>query len=136
MAGLLQDLKDPDGALRLANRLLSATGMLHVNVANAGSLHRRLAMAMGMISAVTDLSDRNRKFAQSHVYNSATLRDAVEKAGFSIEDEGGYFIKPFTHQQMASIQNVLTPQVISGLTTLGRELPEIASEIYVNARPS
>ena len=136
MSGLLHELQDPDGAILLANKVLSAAGMLHVSVPNAGSLHRRLARTMGLISAINELSERNRRLSQYRVYERATLREAIVSAGFSVEDEGGYFIKPFTNQQMASIENVVSAEVLSGLMQLGRELPNLASEIYVNARPS
>jgi SAM-dependent methyltransferase len=134
IAGLLHELRDPDGAISLAREVLDATGMLHVNVPNAGSMHRRLAKAMGMISSVNELSDRNRKFGQYRVYDSVALHEAVTRAGFSVEEEGGYFIKPFTDQQMTSIENVLTPKVIGGLVQLGQDFPELACEIFVNAR--
>ena len=48
----------------------------------------------------------------------------------------GYFLKPFTHAQMESMASVMTPEVLDGLWHLGRELPDLASEIFVDASPS
>lgn len=42
-------------------------------------------------------------------------------------------MKPFTNAQMASIQELLSPAMLRGLWQLGRELPDLASEIYINA---
>jgi hypothetical protein len=136
MSGLLNELPDPDRAILLAREVVSAAGALHVSVPNAGSLHRRLAMAMGMISSLHELSASNRLFAQYRVYDRETLREAVVKGGFSVAEEGGYLMNPFANEQMTSMASMLTPQIVSGLTRLGGELPELASEIFVNARPS
>lgn len=136
MSSLLHELDDPDAAISLAREVLSVTGTLHVTVPNAGSLHRRLGRAMGLISALDELSETNRTFAQRRVYDRASLRDAVTSGGFSVTAEGGYLIKPFTNEQMTSIMGALTPAITAGLMQLGKELPDLASEIFVDARPS
>lgn len=134
MSGLLQEISDPQTLLSAARQLLSRTGLLHVNVANAYSLHRRLAKSMGLISDVHQLSARNRKLMQAHVYDATSLKKAITTEKFLPVEEGGYLIKPFTHQQMESIQNILSPEILEGLWKLGQEMPELASEIYINAR--
>jgi hypothetical protein len=60
----------------------------------------------------------------------------LASAGFSVRDSGGYFLKPFTHAQMESIAALMTPDILDGLWQLGRELPDLASEIFVDASPS
>jgi hypothetical protein len=35
---------------------------------------------------------------------------------------------------MTAIKNILTREILDGLWILGKEIPELASEIYVNAR--
>lgn len=133
ISGLLQEISEPDAILDAARQLLLQTGLLHVNVANAYSFHRRLAQSMGLITDVHQLSDRNKNFVQSRVYDRTSLRETVTTAGFVPVKEGGYFIKPFTHKQMESIEELVSPQMMEGLLKLGVELPELASEIYINA---
>lgn len=135
ISGLLQEIPDPEVILLNARQLLSQTGLLHVNVSNAYSFHRRLAKAMGLIADVHQLSDRNVNLRQSCVYDRLSLREAVTKVGFVPVEEGGYFIKPFTHEQMESMEDLFSQQMLEGLSTLGRELPDLASEIYINAVP-
>lgn len=135
VAGLLGEVPDPGAILNAARKAVAPAGMLHVNVANAYSLHRRLARAMGLIADEHDMSDRNRALEQSRIYDPASLRADVEAAGFRVVEEGGYFLKPFTHSQMEGLGDMLTPSMLDGLWTLGREMPELASEIYVNAVP-
>jgi hypothetical protein len=57
----------------------------------------------------------------------------VAAAGFEIEGSGGIMLKPFTHAQMESLP-FTTPSLLSGLELLGSELPDLAAEVYVEAR--
>jgi hypothetical protein len=103
-------------------------------VSNAYSLHRRLAAESGLIDDVHDLSERNRDLAQYRVFDLDSLRAVVTAAGFAPHEAGGICLKPFTNAQMAQVLPLLPTDVLRGLERLGRQLPELASEIYVNAR--
>jgi dTDP-4-amino-4,6-dideoxygalactose transaminase/SAM-dependent methyltransferase len=133
ISGLLNELEDPLVVLRAARETLADIGLLHVNVPNAFSFHRRLAVAMGIIPDVHHPSERNIELAQFHLFDRESLQSTLRDAGFVPRDEGGYFLKPFTHAQMASIQELLSPAMLTGFWQLGRELPDLAAEIYVNA---
>ena len=133
-AGLLHEVEDPVAILRAARSLVAGGGIVHVSVPNALSLHRRLAKAMSIIRDEKQLSDRNRQLSQYRVFDLEDLVEVSARAGFGVVDRGGYFIKPFTHAQMQVIQPLLPEQVMQGLWLLGRALPELASEIYVNLR--
>jgi hypothetical protein len=129
---MLNEVESPAEILAAARGLLGAAGTVHVNVPNAHSLHRRLARAMGIIQSEHQLTERNRQLAQYRVYDPRSLAEMVTGAGFRIVERGGYFLKPFTHAQMESLGPLLSEQMLDGLWRLGRELPELASEIYVN----
>lgn len=133
-SGVLHEVPEVPKVLEAVHQLLQGGGLLHANVPNSASLHRRLARAMGLIADEKQLTERNLALAQFRVFDRQSLKHAVEAAGFAIEEQGGYFIKPFTHAQMQAIRPILTTEVLDGLWELGRELPELASEIYVNAR--
>ena len=134
LSGLLNEVADPQVLLRAARHVLAADGLIHVSVPNAFSLHRRLAAESGLIDDVHELTERNRALAQVRVFDPASLRVTVTEAGFAPEEEGGIFLKPFTNAQMAQVTTLLPREVLQGLERLGRELPQLASEIYVNAR--
>lgn len=133
-SGLLNEVERPEGILRSARSLLGTRGIMHVNVPNAYSLHRRLARAMGIIDTEKQLTARNRNLAQYRVFDMDTLTKLVERAGFRVVEKGGYFLKPFTHAQMESLSSMLSRRMLDGLWRLGREVPEFASEIYVNVK--
>lgn len=134
LSAVLHEVSDPDAILRAARLLLAPGGTFHVNVPNAFSFHRRLARAMGLIADERSLGDRNQALAQYRVFDLPALVAVVEKAGFVVERSGGYLLKPFTHKQLESIPHLMTPEVLAGLWQLGQELPEWASEIYVDTR--
>ncbi len=133
-SSLLHEIGDSSRILESCKALLSSSGMFHVNVPNVLSFHRRLARAMGLIKSEYEPSQRNVRLDQPHLFDRATLRALLESNGFEVVSEGGYLIKPFTHTQMESIKSILTEDILRGLWLLGREHPELACEIFVNAR--
>lgn len=134
MAGLLNEVPNPARLVGAARALLEPGGVFHASVPNAFSFHRRLARAMGLIPQETARSLRNEALAQYHNFDLPELAALVRAAGFTVQDSGGYLMKPFTHQQMESLGQLTTPALLDGLWQLGRELPEWASEIYVTAQ--
>jgi 2-polyprenyl-3-methyl-5-hydroxy-6-metoxy-1,4-benzoquinol methylase len=130
-SSLLHEVPDAAALLGALRRMCGPATRVHVNVPNAGSLHRRLAQSMGLIDSIHALSARNQMFQQPRVFDAASLRAAAEQAGFKLLAEGGYLIKPFTHAQMDEIAAVTTPALLDGLYTLGQEMPELAAEIFV-----
>jgi hypothetical protein len=132
---LLQAIPDPVDWLRVIRGSLARGGWLLLGVPNALSFHRRLARAMGLIADERELSERDRRGFHQNVFDMEHLHSVTNRAGFTLECDGGYFIKPFTHAQMERVgTDVLTPEVLDGLWTMGRMIPELASEIYVLAR--
>ncbi|MCY0878021.1 MAG: class I SAM-dependent methyltransferase [Firmicutes bacterium] len=138
MAGLLHEVAHPPALLRAATALMGPHTVLHVSVPNRTSLHRRLALAMGLIDVLDAPSAINRALGQPRVYDQPQLANELERAGLTIVHAGGYFLKPFTHAQMDAIAPLLGAQVLDGLFRLGEALPDLASEIYCDAvlRPS
>jgi len=133
-SGMLNEIREPVKFLEGIKMILKPHGTLHVNVPNAGSLHRRLGQAMNLITRLEDKSTRNKSLMQYHNFDMPVLRSTLTGTGFSIIESGGYFLKPFTHQQMMAVRKILTQDVLNGLWHLGKDFPELATEIYVNAK--
>ena len=70
---------------------------------------------------------------QHRVYSLATLQRDLQAAGLRPVEDGGILMKPFTHAQMSTVVDALGSDILEGLAVLGRELPELSSEIFVNA---
>lgn len=138
-SGVLAEVPDVGAFLDALKRLMAPGSVLHVNAANARSLHRRLAQAMGLIGDLRTLSERNTRLQQQRVYDLDSLGAALMAAGLEIRDTGGYFVKPFTHDQMEAVAALLPSEVLDGLQALGRVEADLAAEIFVTAalsRPS
>jgi SAM-dependent methyltransferase len=135
---LLHEVPDPRRLLAAARRACAPGGVLHVNVPNATSLHRLLAVAMGLIPDPAATSDTQRTMQQRAVYDAAGLHREVTGAGFDVRASGSLFVKPFTHAQMQHLVDVgfLTPHLLDGLDALAARLPELGSELWVDAVPA
>lgn len=133
-SSVLHEVQSPPDLLAAILDLMSAETLLHVNVPNAQSFHRRLARSMGLIADTRTMSERNQRFFHHRVYDLPTLRHELTAAGLHVVDAGGHFVKPFTHDQMTQIAPTVGGPVLDGLFQLGREIPELASEIFVEAR--
>ena len=133
---LLHEVASAIEFLKAAHSIMGEQSVLHVNVPNATSFHRMLAKSMGLIGEVKELSNRDIKFMHNRVYDANSLRYDVQAADLVPIKEGGYFIKPFTHAQMELVTPVIGDKFLDGLYSMGKELPNLASEIYIEASRS
>lgn len=133
---LLHEVEDPQALLASARRLCTLHTVLHVNVPNAHSLHRQLAMAMGLIKHPGELSATQRAMQQRATYDTNSLTAELTQAGFTVQEQGSLFVKPFTHAQMQSLvdSGFLNAELLNGLDQLANTLPSLGSEIWCNAR--
>lgn len=134
---VLHEVPDPVAMLHAIKRLCGPNTVLHVNVPNALSLHRLLAVAMGLIATPTSPSLTQRTMQQRDTpYDAKTLETELVQSGFSVIDRGSLFIKPFTHGQMQSLvdQKFMTVEMLDGLHKLVSWMPEFGSEIWLNAK--
>lgn len=133
-SGLLHEVPDVQELCRAIAGVMGSETVLHVNVPNATSMHRRLAQAMGLIDDLKTLSARNQSLQQPRVFDSVSLRALLTECGFAVGEEGGHLVKPFTHQQMYACTGHLGREVLDGLFELGKTTPEWASEIWAESK--
>ena len=134
---VLHEVPKPSAMLEAIRRYCSPNTTLHVNVPNANSLHRLLAVAMGLIPSTIQQSDMQRLMQQRDTpYDAQSLRAELSSSGFNVVDEGSLFVKPFTHNQMQALveSGFMTRSMLDGLDKLVNLLPELGSEIWANAR--
>ena len=108
-SSLLHEVERPE---RLLNAIFtlpavrSGHAVVHINVPNAYSFHRLLAVESGLIPDVKTFSRQNQEWQQHAVYDMGMLKRALRSAAYqcgrtvNILEEGSYFLKPFTHRQM------------------------------------
>ena len=100
MTFLLEHLHDPVTALRKIKDRLSGDGCLFVAVPNADSLHRIIALRMGMIESTGQLSENDKLVGHRRIYTLKLLREQLTAANFRITEEKTVGLKPLNLGQM------------------------------------
>lgn len=138
ISSLMHELKNNLEVLQEISKLCHSQTVVHINVPNKKSFHRLLAYRSGIIPSLDEKSETQIRLQQNEFFDLAELNEFSKKAGFTVLDEGSYFIKPFTHSQMSKILNygLIDKRILDGFYDLIHEFPENGSEIYVNVRVS
>ncbi|WP_354698444.1 Trans-aconitate 2-methyltransferase [Paraconexibacter sp. AEG42_29] len=97
---IAEHVDDPVALFRLVHNWLAPGGAIVVMVPNARSLHRRLAVRMGLQPALDTLSARDHLVGHQRVYDLATLWSDLAQASFHVEEEFGYQLKTVPNGMM------------------------------------
>ncbi|MEG0045061.1 MAG: class I SAM-dependent methyltransferase [Comamonas sp.] len=124
MGFVLERVDDPVPLIQRFSKFLSPTGVMYISVPNAAAMNRRLVNIMGVLKDVTDLSEHDAFLGHQRYYTVESLRGDVETAGLCIAKLEGIYLKPFTTDQMLSLN--LSSDVIQVLCVLGVEYPELS----------
>jgi len=134
-SSLLHEVEDPYQFLSCIKKITGTDTMVHVNVPNAKSLHRLLALCSGITRDIHDISANNIMLKQHSVFDLQTLNDLISRVGaVKILKQGSYFLKPFTHVQMKKCldEGILDRNVLEGLYNVIEFMPDVGSEIFID----
>jgi len=134
VASLLHHFNRPMDVLRHMRSWVVPGGRLIATVPNMLSMHRRLGVAMGVTDRPDAASSRNIRFGQPGRFDRDSIAHLLHDAGWRMTEIGGFLIKPFPNDLMQSLN--LSDNILDGLFELGRQLPELASQIMVTAEVS
>ncbi len=134
MASLLHHIRDPLTFLGCVQKFCNEETLVVATVPHVFSLHRRIGVKAGIIHDVHDDSERNIRYRQFCKFDKETLRGLFSEAGYMVEQCFGYMLKPFSSEQMMSLQ--LGANIIDALFKIGLECPEISSQLFLSARVS
>ncbi|MBM3503053.1 MAG: class I SAM-dependent methyltransferase [Alphaproteobacteria bacterium] len=127
---LFGNLSDQRRFLRNMRPLLSGGGLVHVTVNNPRSLHRLLAVEMGLIASFHDLSAANVRHG-TRPFDREEVERIAASAGFQVVHREGILLKPLPNDAMAR----LTDQLIEALDRIAHHLDEYAAiQYFVLAR--
>ena len=131
-SGLLHEVDDPEIFMAQIAAIAKNNTVVHVNVPNARSFHRLLALEMNLISDIYAPSPNQQNLRQ-RLYDMDSLSRVVKNAGFRILCKGFYAFKPFTHAQMADLMNLkfINHRMLEGIFNMSKYAPEIGSEMFV-----
>lgn len=132
MARSLDYIENPIALLNLMRTWLLPKGRLHIVVQNAGSLHRRLGVALGKMSALDELTEHSRKMGHRRVYTESKLISDLAAAQFYVEKFKGFLLKPFDFHSLSVIGLDLNKVLIPALFDVGMDVPdELCCQLYV-----
>lgn len=98
---VLEHVDSPVQVLQQMRHALSPHGRIIALVPNALSLHRRLAVHMGLQEQLDTLSERDHLVGHQRVFTPNSLAASFTQAGFVIEQTFGFGIKLLPYSMMA-----------------------------------
>jgi 2-polyprenyl-3-methyl-5-hydroxy-6-metoxy-1,4-benzoquinol methylase len=131
LTNTLHHLNDASGILMRLKGWLRPGGSVYITVPNMFSLHRRIGVVMGLLPDLSASTDRNILFGQPGRYTKENLVELLSTCGFLVKELYGYFLKPFSDDQMALLQP--SDALINALFELGKQFEDIASLLYAEA---
>lgn len=127
---VLEHVIEPGDILKRLRGWLNPGGRVLATVPNALSIHRQIAVEMGILAHEHALNETDLHHGHRRVYDPVSLRDEFRNAGLKIEAFGGYWLKPVSNRQ---IEKDWTPGMLEGAMCVGERYPDIAAELYVVA---
>lgn len=130
MSHLLEHIEKPVEALKHLSSFMNKKTILYVSVPNSMSIHRQVAVKMGILKQVDELNETDNRLGHYRVYSPELFNEHILKAGLKIIKFGGSMIKPITNAQ---IEKYWTKEMIKGFIALGEDYPELCGDIYIIA---
>jgi len=127
---VLEHVADPVALLRKVAGWLAPNSRVFAAVPNARSIHRQMAVLMGILESEHSLNATDLHHGHRRVYDPESLRGDFLKAGLRAEVFGGYWLKPLSNAQLDATWD--EPMLLAAME-VGERYPDVAAEIYVVA---
>lgn len=116
---VLEHVDNPGEVVKKMYGWLEPSGQVIAVVPNSESLHRQLAVMMGLQERNESLSPRDKIVGHQRVLDISQLTTLFEDAGFRVTSVFGYFLKTVPNSMMTG----WSPELIRALTRISSELP-------------
>lgn len=116
---ILEHLDEPIEILKRVRKWLKPRGKLIILVPNAESIHRQLAVIMGLQPKLHTLSARDHLVGHQRVYTLKMLSGHLSKAGFKVREEKGFFLTVLPNSMMLNYSK----ELLIGLNEISDQLP-------------
>jgi 2-polyprenyl-3-methyl-5-hydroxy-6-metoxy-1,4-benzoquinol methylase len=126
MSWILEHVLAPRELLARARGWLAPGGELHLVVPNAGSLHRRVGVRMGLLRRLDQMNESDLAVGHRRVYTWERLADDIAAAGLHLISMEGILLKPLSSALMESWDAELR----AAFFELAPLAPRLCSEIY------
>lgn len=119
---ILEHVDDPVAVLRRTRDWLAPEGRALFTVPNAGSLHRRIGVELGLLPFANSLNAQDHLLGHRRVYTAAEFRADLENSGYIVEHLHGYMLKIVSNAQMKTWSRDLIDATYRVSLTLPTEL--------------
>jgi 2-polyprenyl-3-methyl-5-hydroxy-6-metoxy-1,4-benzoquinol methylase len=132
---ILEHIKDPVSLLSNVLRVINKNGIIAVSVPNSHALSRQLAVKMGLLNSIYDLTKNDINHGHFRVYDWKILEEQITESGYSILGRHGLSFKLFSDKQNIEMlsANIIGEEQIKGLWLMADELPLISGAIMIVA---
>ena len=137
MHHILEHIENPVCLLPNLKKFLNDNGVLVISVPNAHALSRQLAVKMGLLSSVYELTDNDKHHGHYRVYDWKMLENQIIDSGYSIIGKHGLSFKLFSDKQNIEMLNakIIGEEQIKGLWQMGDQFPDFAGAMMIVAKP-
>jgi len=129
---ILEHVRDPVAVMQMAHSVLTPNGLIMIVVPNARALSRQLALHMGLMEDLKDLTENDRNHGHRRVYDRVFLNRDIEAAGFENISQGSIMLKILADFQLDELfeKGMLREQHIDGLYRMGLEYPDLGGSLF------
>jgi|LakMenE01Jun11ns_1017448.scaffolds.fasta_scaffold9910173_3 2-polyprenyl-3-methyl-5-hydroxy-6-metoxy-1,4-benzoquinol methylase len=119
---ILEHVKNPNLILKLLHKWCSKNTFVAITVPNSESIHRRLAVHMGLQKRQDSLSPRDLIVGHQRVYSSKKITKQIKKNHFRILKKAGFLLKILSNEQLLKLNKNLTEALYKISDDLSPEL--------------
>lgn len=123
----LEHYSDPIGLLQRCKNWLTDDGRIHISVPNGRSLHRQVAVKMGLQSDPIDLNENDASQGHLRNYSTVTLKNDIMEAGLRVVHERGLYLKLVPNSMMLNWNE----QLLHGINELAKDRIEESAELFM-----
>jgi hypothetical protein len=105
---------------------------MFIAVPNAEVLNRRLGYLAGLLPDMQSLSENDIMLGLKRYYTVTSLSNEIKSAGYEIERLEGIYLKPFTTQQIISLN--FDKNIFKALCEVGIGYPELSCGILAQLK--
>ncbi len=116
---VLEHVDNPQAILKLMATWLTDVGKIIVVVPNQNSIHRQLAVLMGLQPSLDTLSKRDLLVGHQRVYSLQLLEQHIREAGLHPNNSTGFFLKVLPNSMMLDYSH----ELLLGLNAISEALP-------------
>ena len=129
---VLEHVDNPSEIITRYKKFLAPHGKMFIAVPNAQVLNRRLGQLAGVLPDLQVLSENDIMLGHKRYYTVTSLIEEIKSAGCEIKRMEGIYLKPFTTQQMISLN--FDNKFINALCEVGIDYPELSCGILAQVR--